>query len=106
MPRKPINPSSINWNTVETTLDNGKTNFKALGKLTGVSASTIRRLMLSRYGTRIALKRGRAIGGVSWSPAVVAPQSQPAVSSVHDTSVSSPPTTNANPTEETTTQTV
>ena len=48
MPRKPINPNTINWNTVETTLDSGKTNFKTLGKLTGVSASTIRRLMLSR----------------------------------------------------------
>lgn len=68
MPRKPINPSSINWNTVETTLDSGKTNFKTLGKLTGVSASTIRRLMLSRYGTKITLKRGRAVGGIVWTP--------------------------------------
>jgi hypothetical protein len=73
MPRKPINPSSINWNTVESTLDNGKTNFKALGKLTGVSASTIRRLMLSRYGTKITLKRGRAVGGVVWSPTAATP---------------------------------
>jgi hypothetical protein len=68
MPRKPINPSSINWNTIETTLDSGKTNFKTLGKLTGVSASTIRRLMLSRYGTKITLKRGRAVGGIVWTP--------------------------------------
>jgi hypothetical protein len=68
MPRKPINPSSINWDTVESTLDTGKTNFKTLGKLTGVSASTIRRLMLSRYGTRITLKRGRAVGGIVWTP--------------------------------------
>lgn len=67
MPRKPINPSNIDWNTVENTLDGGKTNFKALGKLTGVSASTIRRLMLSRYGTNITLKRGRAVGGVTWN---------------------------------------
>jgi hypothetical protein len=67
MPRKPINPNSINWDTVETTLTQGKSNFKILGKLTGVSASTIRRLMLSRYGTRITLKRGRAVGGVTWS---------------------------------------
>ena len=67
MPRKPINPNTINWNTVETTLDSGKTNFKTLGKLTGVSASTIRRLMLSRYGTNITLKRGRAVGGVTWN---------------------------------------
>lgn len=75
MPRKPINPNTINWSTVETTLDTGKSNFKTLGKLTGVSASTIRRLMLSRYGTRITLKRGRAVGGVSWNPT---PQSAPA----------------------------
>jgi len=80
MARKPINPNIIDWNTVENTLNNGKTNFKTLGKLTGVSASTIRRLMLSRYGTRITLKRGRAVGGIVWnnnpipSPAPVAPQ--------------------------------
>jgi hypothetical protein len=67
MPRKPIDPDRIDWNTVESTLDGGKTNFKTLGKLTGVSSSTIRRLMLSRYGTRIALKRGRAVGGTSWA---------------------------------------
>jgi hypothetical protein len=73
MPRKPINPSSINWDTVESTLNNGKTNFKALGKMTGVSASTIRRLMLSRYGTRITLKRGRAVGGIVWTPQSSAP---------------------------------
>ena len=79
MPRKPINPSSINWNTVETTLDSGKTNFKTLGKLTGVSASTIRRLMLSRYGTKITLKRGRAVGGIVWTPqTTVAPSTAPA----------------------------
>jgi hypothetical protein len=79
MPRKPINPSSINWNTVESTLDNGKTNFKTLGKLTGVSASTIRRLMLSRYGTKITLKRGRAVGGIVWTPtAATAPVPTPA----------------------------
>jgi len=81
MPRKPINPSSINWNTVESTLNNGKTNFKTLGKLTGVSASTIRRLMLSRYGTKITLKRGRAVGGIVWTPtapAVPAPTPTPA----------------------------
>jgi hypothetical protein len=72
MPRKPINPSSINWNTVESTLDTGKTNFKTLGKLTGVSASTIRRLMLSRYGTKITLKRGRAVGGIVWTPTAAA----------------------------------
>lgn len=79
MPRKPINPSSINWNTVESTLDNGKTNFKTLGKLTGVSASTIRRLMLSRYGTKITLKRGRAVGGIVWTPtASAAPAPTPA----------------------------
>jgi hypothetical protein len=79
MPRKPINPSSINWNTVESTLDNGKTNFKTLGKLTGVSASTIRRLMLSRYGTKITLKRGRAVGGIVWTPtAAAAPAPTPA----------------------------
>jgi hypothetical protein len=77
MPRKPINPSSINWNTVETTLDSGKTNFKTLGKLTGVSASTIRRLMLSRYGTKIMLKRGRAIGGVVWNTQTAAVPSTP-----------------------------
>ena len=68
MPRKPINPSNINWDAVETTLNNGKTNFKTLGKMTGVSASTIRRLMLSRYGTKITLKRGRAVGGIVWTP--------------------------------------
>ena len=73
MPRKPINPSSINWNTIETTLNTGKTNFKILGKATGVSASTIRRLMLSRYGTRISLKRGRAVGGIEWNNAVPTP---------------------------------
>jgi len=73
MPRKPINPSSINWDTVETTLNNGKSNFKTLGKLTGVSASTIRRLMLSRYGTKITLKRGRAVGGIVWTPDAPAP---------------------------------
>jgi hypothetical protein len=67
MARKPINPNIINWDTVESTLNSGKTNFKTLGKLTGVSASTIRRLMLSRYGTRIALKRGRAVGGIVWN---------------------------------------
>ena len=67
MPRKPINPNNIDWNTVETTLNGGKTNFKTLGKLTGVSASSIRRLMLSRYGTKITLKRGRAVGGVVWN---------------------------------------
>lgn len=79
MPRKPINPSSINWNTVESTLDTGKTNFKTLGKLTGVSASTIRRLMLSRYGTKITLKRGRAVGGIVWTPtAATAPVPTPA----------------------------
>jgi hypothetical protein len=79
MPRKPINPSSINWNTVESTLNNGKTNFKTLGKLTGVSASTIRRLMLSRYGTKITLKRGRAVGGIVWTPtAAAAPAPTPA----------------------------
>ena len=80
MPRKPINPSSINWDTVETTLNSGKSNFKTLGKLTGVSASTIRRLMLSRYGTRITLKRGRAVGGIVWTPAAAtapAPTAQP-----------------------------
>lgn len=70
MPRKPINPSSINWDTVESTLNIGKTNFKTLGKLTGVSASTIRRLMLTRYGTKITLKRGRAVGGIEWTPDV------------------------------------
>ncbi len=73
MPRKPINPSSINWDTIESTLNNGKTNFKTLGKLTGVSASTIRRLMLSRYGTKITLKRGRAVGGIQWNIAAPAP---------------------------------
>lgn len=73
MPRKPINPSSINWDTIESTLNNGKTNFKTLGKLTGVSASTIRRLMLSRYGTKITLKRGRAVGGIQWNTAATAP---------------------------------
>lgn len=83
MPRKPINPNSINWDTVETTLNGGKSNFKTLGKLTGVSASTIRRLMLSRYGTRITLKRGRAVGGIVWTPAAATapapvPQSDPA----------------------------
>lgn len=72
MPRKPINPSSINWDTIESTLNNGKTNFKTLGKLTGVSASTIRRLMLSRYGTKIVLKRGRAVGGIQWNTAPAA----------------------------------
>ena len=80
MPRKPINPNSINWDTVETTLNGGKSNFKTLGKLTGVSASTIRRLMLSRYGTRITLKRGRAVGGIVWTPAAAtapAPVPQP-----------------------------
>ena len=81
MPRKPINPNTIDWNIVESTLNNGKTNFKSLGKLTGVSASTIRRLMLSRYGTSITLKRGRAVGGVTWAqtqaPAPVSvPQSE------------------------------
>ena len=79
MPRKPINPSSINWDTIESTLNNGKTNFKTLGKLTGVSASTIRRLMLSRYGTKITLKRGRAVGGIVWTPqTTVAPTATPA----------------------------
>jgi len=73
MPRKPINPSSINWDTVETALNNGKSNFKTLGKLTGVSASTIRRLMLTRYGTKITLKRGRAVGGIAWTPDAPAP---------------------------------
>ena len=83
MPRKPINPSSINWNTVETTLDSGKTNFKTLGKLTGVSASTIRRLMLSRYGTKITLKRGRAVGGIVWTPTTA---TAPAPTTTEDTS--------------------
>ena len=49
MPRKPINPSSINWNTIETTLNNGKTNFKILGKATG------------------------AVGGIEWNNAVPTP---------------------------------
>jgi hypothetical protein len=70
MARKPINPNIIDWNIVEATLNNGKTNFKTLGKLNKVSASTIRRLMLARYGTRITLKRGRAVGGISWSVSV------------------------------------
>jgi hypothetical protein len=83
MPRKPINPSSINWNTVESTLNNGKTNFKTLGKLTGVSASTIRRLMLSRYGTKITLKRGRAVGGIVWTPTTA---TAPAPTTTEDTS--------------------
>ena len=83
MPRKPINPSTINWNTVETTLDSGKTNFKTLGKLTGVSASTIRRLMLSRYGTKITLKRGRAVGGIVWTPTTA---TAPAPTTTEDTS--------------------
>lgn len=83
MPRKPINPSSINWNTIETTLDSGKTNFKTLGKLTGVSASTIRRLMLSRYGTKITLKRGRAVGGIVWTPTTA---TAPAPTTTEDTS--------------------
>lgn len=78
MPRKPINPNSINWDTVENTLNDGKTNFKTLGKLTGVSASTIRRLMLSRYGTKITLKRGRAVGGIVWTPAVPVATAAPA----------------------------
>ena len=78
MPRKPINPNAINWNTVETTLNGGKTNFKTLGKLTGVSASTIRRLMLSRYGTKITLKRGRAVGGIVWTPASASTAPAPA----------------------------
>ena len=87
MPRKPINPSSINWDTVETTLNSGKSNFKTLGKLTGVSASTIRRLMLSRYGTRITLKRGRAVGGIVWTPAAAtAPAPVPQPEPVTDTS--------------------
>lgn len=77
MPRKPINPSSIDWNAVETTLDGGKTNFKTLGKMTGVSASTIRRLMLSRYGTKITLKRGRAVGGIVWTPQSAAAPAAP-----------------------------
>lgn len=80
MARKPINPNIIDWNTVEATLNNGKTNFKTLGKLNKVSASTIRRLMLSRYGTRITLKRGRAVGGISWSvsvPASAVPSNHP-----------------------------
>lgn len=92
MPRKPINPNTINWNTIESTLDGGKTNFKTLGKLTGVSASTIRRLMLSRYGTKIALKRGRAVGGVTWNtnpvpaaaPAPAPVQSDPATTTCAD----------------------
>ena len=83
MPRKPINPSSINWDTVETTLNIGKTNFKTLGKLTGVSASTIRRLMLSRYGTKITLKRGRAVGGIVWTPTTA---TAPAPTTTEDTS--------------------
>lgn len=83
MPRKPINPNTINWNTVETTLDSGKTNFKTLGKLTGVSASTIRRLMLSRYGTKITLKRGRAVGGIVWTPTTA---TAPAPTTTEDTS--------------------
>lgn len=87
MPRKPINPNSINWDTVETTLNSGKSNFKTLGKLTGVSASTIRRLMLSRYGTRITLKRGRAVGGIVWTPAAAtAPAPVPQPDPVTDTS--------------------
>ena len=73
MARKPINPNVIDWNTVEATLNNGKTNFKTLGKLNKVSASTIRRLMLARYGTRITLKRGRAVGGISWSGSAPTP---------------------------------
>lgn len=81
MPRKPINPNTINWTTVETALDSGKSNFKTLGKLTGVSASTIRRLMLSRYGTQITLKRGRAVGGVTWN---TQPRSQPKVTPQED----------------------
>lgn len=91
MPRKPINPETIDWKTVETALDGGKTNFKTLGKLTGVSSSTIRRLMLSRYGTRIALKRGRAVGGTSWAtaaPESVAsptPTPTPSADTVNDT---------------------
>ena len=83
MPRKPINPNTFNWNTVETTLDSGKTNFKTLGKLTGVSASTIRRLMLSRYGTKITLKRGRAVGGIVWTPTTA---TAPAPTTTEDTS--------------------
>lgn len=83
MPRKPINPNTINWNTIETTLDSGKTNFKTLGKLTGVSASTIRRLMLSRYGTKITLKRGRAVGGIVWTPTTA---TAPAPTTTEDTS--------------------
>lgn len=88
MPRKPINPSSINWDTIESTLNNGKTNFKTLGKLTGVSASTIRRLMLSRYGTKIVLKRGRAVGGIQWNNAPVAavPPAAPVEQSQDDVS--------------------
>ena len=87
MPRKPINPNSINWDTVETTLNGGKSNFKTLGKLTGVSASTIRRLMLSRYGTRITLKRGRAVGGIVWTPAsATAPAPVPQPDPATDTS--------------------
>lgn len=77
MPRKPINPETIDWKTVETALDGGKTNFKTLGKMTGVSSSTIRRLMLSRYGTRIVLKRGRAVGGTSWATPQDTAPSQP-----------------------------
>lgn len=89
MPRKPINPSSINWDTIESTLNNGKTNFKTLGKLTGVSASTIRRLMLSRYGTKITLKRGRAVGGIQWnntSPVASVPTPPPVEQSQDDVS--------------------
>lgn len=89
MPRKPINPSSINWDTIESTLNNGKTNFKTLGKLTGVSASTIRRLMLSRYGTKITLKRGRAVGGIQWNntaPVASVPTAPPVEQSQDDVS--------------------
>jgi hypothetical protein len=67
MPRKPIDPMTINWDSISQTLNSGKTNFKTLGKLTGVSASTIRRMMLSRYGTNITLTRGRTVGGVVWT---------------------------------------
>lgn len=84
MPRKPINPETINWTTVESTLNDGKSNFKILGKLTGVSASTIRRLMLSRYGTRITLKRGRAVGGVTWATDGSTPTPAPVVTNDAD----------------------
>jgi hypothetical protein len=78
MARKPIDPTSINWDSISQTLNTGKTNFKTLGKLTGVSASTIRRMMLSRYGTNITLTRGRTVGGVVWTdPTLIDPPVAP-----------------------------